>query len=126
MKFAELGNDMHSVIYMVKRSELNTIDGSWPDDIYAKAATYEKHLKNIKAQHRQTCESVSKPPVKFSKREREILRYICQGLTNMEIANTCFISISAVKKTLYNIYAKLGAANRAEAVRIAIQMELYP
>lgn len=123
-QFAEQGNDIRNVIYAAKHSELNTIPGAWLDEVYTKAATYEKCLRNMKTQHDQPPGRAAVPLPKLTKREKELLSYLCKGLTNAEIASACFITISAVKKTLNNIYIKLGAANRADAVRIVMQMEL--
>jgi len=78
----------------------------------------------MKAQHHQTSGQPLKPLAKFTKREKEMLVYLCQGLTNAEIASACFVTTSAVKKMLNNIYIKLDATNRADAVRTALQMEL--
>lgn len=124
MQFAEFGKDMRAVIYTARNSALTKVPDTWLNEISAKAATYEKHLNRMKAQYRQSIGNISKPQIKLTKVELEVIRYLCQGLTNTEIANTRYTSLSAVKKTLSNIYIKLNATNRADAVRIAIQMGL--
>lgn len=124
MQFAEFGKDMRTVIYTARHSSLTTIPDPWLKAIAAKAATYEKHQNRMKAQYQQTMGSTLKPLVKLTKVEREVIQYLCQGLTNTEIANARYTSLSAVKKTLNSIYIKLNATNRADAVRIAIQMGL--
>lgn len=57
-------------------------------------------------------------------RELTILDLLAQGKRNQEIADTVFLSKSSVKRYISNLYAKLGASNRAEAVRIGISKSL--
>ena len=63
------------------------------------------------------------PPVPeriiLTHRERLMLALVGQGLTNQEIAEKMDISVSAVKRCLCNVYAKLGAPSRAKAVWLA-------
>lgn len=48
-------------------------------------------------------------------REQEVLRLICQGQSNQEIAQTLVISIHTVETHMGNLLDKLGVASRAEA-----------
>jgi DNA-binding NarL/FixJ family response regulator len=52
----------------------------------------------------------------LSKREHEILFYLCKGYRYKEIADTLFISIETVRTHLRNIYEKLHVRSRSEAV----------
>ena len=52
----------------------------------------------------------------LSAREREVLQLIAKGLSNQEIATQLYLSLHTVKIHARNIYAKLGAANRTQAV----------
>jgi len=52
----------------------------------------------------------------LSKREIEVLKLISTGLSNQEIAEKLFISLSTVKTHTSNIYSKLGVKNRASAI----------
>lgn len=56
---------------------------------------------------------------RFSRRERELLQALSHGLSNDEIAAQLFISTGTVKWHLNNIYAKLGAKSRTDAVHKA-------
>lgn len=58
---------------------------------------------------------------KLSQRETEILGLMIAGGTNKEIARQLTVQEITVKVHLRNIYRKLGAANRAQAVRIALE-----
>ena len=57
-------------------------------------------------------------------RQREVLDSITRGLSNDEIAALLGISKARVKQHLNEVYEKLGAANRAEAVAIAMHRHL--
>jgi len=59
-------------------------------------------------------------------REREVLALLAAGLSNVEIAQRLTIRLSTVKYHLRGIYSKLGAANRAEAVALALEHKLIP
>jgi DNA-binding NarL/FixJ family response regulator len=57
-------------------------------------------------------------------REKEIVRCLARGLKNKEIANQLFISEKTVKTHINNIFAKLGAENRLQAIAIAHERKL--
>jgi DNA-binding NarL/FixJ family response regulator len=54
-------------------------------------------------------------------REVSILNALARGLTNQAIGKELFVAEQTVKFHLTNIYRKLDAANRTEAVRLAYQ-----
>ena len=60
----------------------------------------------------------------FTPRQMEVLKSITRGLSNDDIARQLGLSKTRIKQHLNEIYEKLGAANRAEAVAIAIHREL--
>lgn len=65
------------------------------------------------------------PPVPLlSHRQSEILQSITRGLSNEDIAKQFNISLQMVKGHLTALFAKIGAANRAEAVSIALRKHL--
>jgi DNA-binding NarL/FixJ family response regulator len=57
-------------------------------------------------------------PASLTTREREIMHLISQGLTNGQIAARFVLSEKTVKNHVNRIYAKLGAANRAQATAL--------
>ncbi len=61
-------------------------------------------------------EEVAQKWESLSEREREVLQMLTEGLENKAIAIKLDISINTVEKHLANIYQKLGAASRTEAV----------
>jgi two-component system, NarL family, response regulator LiaR len=64
------------------------------------------------------------PPEELTARELEILKLMAEGLTNRSIAERLFISEATARFHVSNILAKLGAANRTEAVRQANKRHL--
>lgn len=60
----------------------------------------------------------------LSHRHIEILGYAAKGLTNSEIAGILGIGVDCVKAHLKTVFSRLGAANRSEAVAIAIREDL--
>jgi NarL family two-component system response regulator LiaR len=64
------------------------------------------------------------PGSDLSDREREVLALLVKGLNNTEIAAKLVVSLSTVKHHVSHILSKLQAANRAEAVALAVQNKL--
>ena len=60
----------------------------------------------------------------LSEREREVLRHVSALLNTAEVASQMYISVNTVKTHLRNIYRKLAANHRGEAVRRARQLGL--
>ncbi len=60
----------------------------------------------------------------LSEREREVLSLLASGRTNSEVARDLFVSVGTVKSHTGNIYRKLEAKNRAEALARARELEL--
>ena len=72
--------------------------------------------------------AVDQPPVllvePLTDREREVLVHVSGMLNTAEVAEQMYISVNTVKTHLRNIYRKLAAAHRSEAVRRARQLQL--
>lgn len=60
----------------------------------------------------------------LSKREKEILLKICEGLSNHEIADTLFISKRTVDKHRANLLGKTNSKNTASLILFAIRNKL--
>lgn len=59
-----------------------------------------------------------------SKREYEILELIAQGLSNKEIATKLFISENTVKTHVSNLFIKLDAKRRTQAIQKAKDLRI--
>ena len=62
----------------------------------------------------------------LSRRETEILGLAAQALSNAQIAARLYIAESTVKRHLTNIYAKLGAVSRVDAINKARSAGVIP
>jgi LuxR family maltose regulon positive regulatory protein len=60
----------------------------------------------------------------LSEREIEVLQLVADGASNREVADTLFIRVGTVKKHLNNIFLKLDAQSRTQAVSIARELNL--
>lgn len=59
----------------------------------------------------------------LSQREREIAELLCQGKNNKEIAAILYLSPNTIKVHASNLYRKLGAANRVQAMQVLMGEE---
>lgn len=65
------------------------------------------------------------PPIPhLTPRQAEILNYLAKGLTNRDIAGLLHIRIDSVEEHVNGILTKIDAANRTEAVAIALRKQL--
>lgn len=87
-------------------------------------------IKSVAVGRKTVAPEVSKllsvdPPVQpLTPRQAEVLGFLVRGLTNSDIARQLGISVERVKDHLNAIFAKIGAANRVEAVAIALRKHL--
>lgn len=89
-----------------------------------------KALRTVAAGGRAISDEIERlmeedPPAKaLTPRQMEILEGMTRGLTNQDIARELGIREDRVKGHVNTIFAKLGAANRTEAVAIALRKHL--
>jgi DNA-binding NarL/FixJ family response regulator len=72
-------------------------------------------------------DSVAQPQIpanQLTDRERDVLQYMVEGLSNQQIADQLVISLGTVKFHASNIFQKLGVDSRVEAVKMAIEQKL--
>lgn len=60
----------------------------------------------------------------LTKREEEVLQYLIEGYSNPQIAKKLIISNSTAKAHVSNIFYKLNAKNRVEAIVRAIKANI--
>jgi LuxR family maltose regulon positive regulatory protein len=131
MPFIELGEPMSNLINALLKArgeqkggpensespEAGTeIPGEWLHIIRRDASAYAKK-RALVADHYSGRDTAVVPV--FSDWEREILNNLSQGRTAEELAAGLNISVKMVKSAIRSVYAKLGAVNRADAIRIA-------
>ncbi|MCL1816454.1 MAG: LuxR C-terminal-related transcriptional regulator [Clostridiales bacterium] len=125
MQYIEYGNKMRTLLYAAKQNKNCPIPSAWLDKIHTKSSSYAKMLAQIVSACHKVHETKNISKFNLSKREEEVLAYLCQGMTRKEISASCYISLSTVNSIFKNIYDKLGAVNAAQAVRIAKEQGLY-
>ena len=64
------------------------------------------------------------PPNGLTAREVQILRKVAEGSTNKEIAGEFRLAVSTVERHLVNLYNKIGARGRADAIVFALRHRL--
>jgi len=62
----------------------------------------------------------------ISKRELEVLQLMSEGLSNTEIAERLFVSLSTVKTHSRNLFDKLGVSRRTQAIDKGKRLFLIP
>lgn len=62
----------------------------------------------------------------ISKREHEVLELMAQGFTNQQIADKLFVSLNTVKTHTANLFLKLEAKRRTQAIQKARELQLIP
>ncbi|MDR2768287.1 MAG: LuxR C-terminal-related transcriptional regulator [Treponema sp.] len=121
--FTELGKDMKSLAEAFHKQGADApIPAEDLERIRLSASAYEKRLALV-AEHFQ------KPQIQNSSRqvtrsETAILRLFSQGYTVEEVSDESGLSENTLKSMIKRIYEKLGAANRADAIRIATYLDL--
>jgi LuxR family maltose regulon positive regulatory protein len=117
--FVENAGHMRSLVEAARKSDEYAFDAAWLDDIYRKSATCAKRQSFIANEYFKRESLPRADGQKLSKRETELLHNLSQGLTREEIADVNSLSINTVKSVIKSVYNKLGAVNRADAIRIA-------
>ncbi|MCL2380059.1 MAG: LuxR C-terminal-related transcriptional regulator [Treponema sp.] len=126
MPFIELGEDMRNVANMALNAAAtvgtSAVPVTWLEAIRGKASVYAKKLSAAADQYRGGGEEEEAPF--FTSRELAVLKGISRGLTREKIAAESSLSVSSVKNIIKAVYGKLGAINRADAIRIATALGL--
>ncbi|MGN6276204.1 MAG: HDOD domain-containing protein [Solirubrobacterales bacterium] len=58
-------------------------------------------------------------PCPLSSRELDVLRHLSEGMVYKQIATEMHLSVSTIRTHLHNVYGKIGAVDRAQAVLMA-------
>jgi DNA-binding NarL/FixJ family response regulator len=67
---------------------------------------------------RQDTSRISEP-CPLSARELDVLRHLSEGMVYKQIAGEMQLSVSTIRTHLHNVYGKIGAVDRAQAVLTA-------
>lgn len=124
MQYIEYGNKMRTVVQAAAQDRDCKIPKAWLENIHIKSSTYAKRLAQVIKGYNAENLHDKRDQIHLSKRERDVLSSLCQGLTRDEIADAYNLSANTVKSILRSIFNKLGAINSLDAVRIAMMMNL--
>lgn len=118
--FVEGGSHMAGLIDLARRQHTYEFSLDWLNSISLQANEFHERSKRVRAAYKKQNPAKAVVNNPLTRREREILQALSQGLTREKISEEYYISINTVKSTIRSIYNKLDANNRAEAVSIAI------
>jgi DNA-binding NarL/FixJ family response regulator len=112
-KMLESGASGYILKNATKIELLNALDTVMKGDIYLsrEVAQQLKQKTNI-------------PFIVLTRREKEILELIAEGLTNVEIAERLFLGSTTIDTHRKNLLLKIGAKNSAAMVKLAIEHNL--
>ena len=83
----------------------------------------EAASQNMRPQPEQSAFRIERerPKPNLTEREKEVLRLVCDGLTNAEIAACLHVSRETVKSELKRIFRKIGVGNRTQAAVLLVK-----
>jgi LuxR family maltose regulon positive regulatory protein len=122
MAFIEMGRDMRTLTAAALKSPACKIPREWLEKIRRAASAYARKVDAVSEAYRSPKQDRRQNTTALSTRELEVLTGLSHGFTREEIAETSVIPVNTVKSVIRSVYAKLGAANRADAVRIATSL----
>lgn len=83
------------------------------ENMVCKAVQTEKQQEITEEYYAKAAETYE-----LTKRETEILQLLCRGLSNNEICDALSVSLSTVKKHVYNLYLKTSVSSRTQLVNL--------
>jgi DNA-binding NarL/FixJ family response regulator len=109
--------------YILKNADLQTLLKAIHTVMEGDEFLDESIKKNL-LQESLTGQRRSMFEIPLTKREKEILKLVAEGLSNQEVADKLFISLRTVESHRLNLSQKLGAKNTAALVKEAIRRGL--
>lgn len=94
------------------------------DEILEAIQTVVKGKMYVSDDASSTLKAGEQTEIILTRREKEVLELIANGMTNNEIAKTLFVSNTTVDTHRGNLLLKLQARNTAELVKLAVMKKL--
>lgn len=108
-----------------KKSELySAIENITKGEKYISRSVSQILADNYLKKEYNTNKSSTGFKIEITKREKEIIQLISEGLSNKEIAQKLLVSVSTVDAHRYNILKKMEVKNTAEMITKAVKMKL--
>jgi len=100
----------------------------WQELVFAIRTVYSDRDRVVLGVSGESLRYVHKGPreVTLSAREIEILGLVGQALSNSQVASRLALKEATVKRHLRNIFVKLGAVSRIDAVNKAAELQVLP
>ncbi|MDR2304776.1 MAG: helix-turn-helix transcriptional regulator, partial [Treponema sp.] len=99
-----------------------SIPRPWLEMIRNRASVYGKKILLAMEEHDAPN---PEPAPDLTWREKAVLRALSRGWNREKIAEYLATSVNTVKAEISSAYTKLGALNRADAVRIAAKLRIF-
>jgi LuxR family maltose regulon positive regulatory protein len=119
MPFVELGEHMRLLGGAALARKNGRIPRSWLETTRSRASAYSKQVALAAELYQRGREEEQKPAVYLTRQERAVLSGLSRGLSRADIAAETKLTLNTVKVIISAVYTKLGAVNRADAIRIA-------
>jgi DNA-binding NarL/FixJ family response regulator len=107
-----------------KKELQNAINEIYMGGEYFSKSISEVIFKSVVNKTKAGVEDVNSGIDALTQREKEILHFVIEGLSNSEISQKLVISIRTVEKHKTNLMKKLGVSNTVELVKYAIRNKL--
>jgi LuxR family maltose regulon positive regulatory protein len=119
LPFAELGKHMRALASQAIK-EKAPVQADFLEKINNIASAYAKKYYAMAEKYRARTGQKAADGKSLSENEHDILIMLFQGLTQEEIAENASKSINTIKSIIKRVYDKLGAENKADAIRVAL------
>ena len=116
---AHLAGDRDSAVELIARAVDSLEAAPTPGTLAERAAVVERRLRRGGPASRPTPRR--RVVEELTDRELAVLRLLPSRLTQREIGETLYLSMNTVKTHTRNIFRKLSASSRDEAVEVALQ-----
>jgi two-component system, NarL family, nitrate/nitrite response regulator NarL len=100
----------------VKQRPLGELYQAIVDVAGGKLVIEREYFQNLVASTRATADAPALTP-----RDRQILGFLLEGLSNKEMATNLKLSESAIKAAMQQLFAKSGVRTRSQLVRVALE-----
>jgi DNA-binding NarL/FixJ family response regulator len=102
--------------FLLKRARPEEIVAAIRTVLTGESLLFPAAIRRLAAHHAPTSSGDGLASAGLTEREREVLRLMAGGLSNVEIAGELYLGIQTVKTHVGNVLAKLGARDRTQAV----------
>ncbi|KII76197.1 LuxR C-terminal-related transcriptional regulator [Vibrio renipiscarius] len=92
---------------------LKGMDKIMQDEMWLSRKVAQDYIEHFRCANSVTTSQVY---ANLTKREKEIMRLLGHGASNLQIADDLFVSENTVKTHLHNIFKKINAKNRLQAL----------